>query len=125
MLGSNKRLLACEGRCITSWLFTAVQKCLQNRPFVSSSIHVSSLLFVWVGVLLVYISLTGPPLHPSVSLNTSCRDCYKGSATAFLRNMFLSLAVERGPQRCGYIKEAERRQKNRRHVPQNAFSVLR
>jgi hypothetical protein len=27
---------------------------------------------MWVGVLLVYMSLTGPPLHPSVSLNTSC-----------------------------------------------------
>jgi hypothetical protein len=76
---------------------------------------------VWVGVLLVYMSLTGPPLHPSVSLNTSCRDRYKGGATAFLRNMFSSLAVERGPKRCGHIKEAERRQKNRRHVPQNAL----
>jgi hypothetical protein len=42
------------------------------------------------------MSLTGPPLHPSVSLNTSCRDRYKGGATAFLRNMFSSLAVERG-----------------------------
>jgi hypothetical protein len=70
---------------------------------------------------LVYMSLTGPPLHPSVSLNTSCRDRYKGGATAFLRNMFSSLAVERGPKRCGHIKEAERRQKNRRHVPQNAL----
>src|SRR5829696_6440982 len=61
---------------------------------------------MWVGVLLVYMSLTGPPLHPSVSLNTSCRDWYKGSATAFLRNMFSSLAVERGPKRCGHIKRS-------------------
>jgi hypothetical protein len=76
---------------------------------------------VWVGVLLVYMSLTGPPLHPSVGFNTSCRHRYKGSATAFLRNMFSSLAVERGPKRCGHIKEAERRQRNRRHVPQNAL----
>jgi hypothetical protein len=67
------------------------------------------------------MSLTGPPLHPSVSLNTSCRDRYKGSATAFLRNMFSSLAMERGPKRCGHMKEAERRQRNRRHVPQNAL----
>ena len=95
--------------------------CLQNRPFVSGSIHVCSPLFVWVGVLLVYMSLTSPPLHPSVSLNTSCRDRYKGGATGFLQNMFSSLAVERGPKRCGHIKEAERRQKNRRHVPQNAL----
>jgi hypothetical protein len=78
---------------------------------------------VWVGVLLVYMSLTGPPLHPAVSLNTSCRDRYKGSATAFLRNMFSSLAVERGPKRCGHIKEAERRQKNRRHVPQERLGL--
>jgi hypothetical protein len=121
MLGSNQRPLPCEGRSITSWLFAGVQNYLQNRPFVSGSIHVCSPLFVWVGVLLVYMSLTGPPLHPSVSLNTSCRDRYKGGATAFLRNMFSSLAVERGPKRCGHIKEAERRQKNRRHVPQNAL----
>ncbi len=31
----------------------------------------------------------------------SPRDWYKGSATGFLRNMFSSLAVERGPKRCG------------------------
>ena len=54
-------------------------------------------------------------------LNTSCRHRYKGSATALLRNMFSSLAMERGPKRCGHIKEAERRQRNRRHVPQNAL----
>jgi hypothetical protein len=68
MLGSNQRPLSCEVRSITSWLFTGVQKCLQNRTIVSVSIHVCSLLFVWVGVLLVYMSLIGPPLHPSVSL---------------------------------------------------------
>ena len=52
MLGSNQRPLPCEGRAITSWLFTGVQKCLQNRPFVSGSIHVCSSLFMWVGVLI-------------------------------------------------------------------------
>jgi hypothetical protein len=34
--------------------------------------------------------------------------------------MFSSLAVERGPKRCGHIKEAERCQKDRRHLPQSA-----
>jgi hypothetical protein len=104
-----------------SWAFAVVQKGLQISIFSLARYRGCSPLFVWVGVLLVYMSLTGPPLHPSVSLNTSCRDRYKGSATAFLRNMFSSLAVERGPKRCGHIKEAERRQKNRRHVPQNAL----
>ena len=102
-------------------MFAVVQKRLQIKGILSGTLRACSLLFVWVGVLLVYMSLTGPPLHPSVSLNTSCRDRYKGGATAFLQNMFSSLAVERGPKRCGHIKEAERRQKNRRHVPQNAL----
>jgi hypothetical protein len=53
MLGSNQRPLPCEGRSITSWLFTDVQKYLQNRPFVSGRIHDCSPSFVWVGVLLV------------------------------------------------------------------------
>jgi hypothetical protein len=38
-----------------------------------------------------------------------------------LQDMFSSLVMERGPKRCGHIKEAERRQRNRRHVPQNAL----
>jgi hypothetical protein len=54
MLGSNQRPLPCEVRSILSWLFAAVHNRLQNRPFVSGSIHVCSPLFVWVGVLLVY-----------------------------------------------------------------------
>ena len=104
------------------WLFPGVQKYLQISGFLGGTLRACSPLFVWVGVLLVYMSLTSPPLHPSVSLNTtSCRDRYKGIATAFLRNMFSSLAMERGPKMCGYIEEAERRQKNRRHVPQNAL----
>jgi hypothetical protein len=84
-------------------LFAAVQKLLQISILSLRGYRECSPLFVWVGVLLVYMSLTGPPLHPSVSLNTSCRDRYKGGATAFLRNMFSSLAVERGPKRCGHI----------------------
>ena len=53
MLGSNQRPLPCEGRSRMSQLFAVVQKCLQNRPFVSGSIHLCSPLFVYVGVLLV------------------------------------------------------------------------
>jgi hypothetical protein len=33
MLGSNQRLLPCEGGAITSWLFVCVQKCLQISIF--------------------------------------------------------------------------------------------
>jgi hypothetical protein len=58
MLGSNQRPLPCEGRSITPWLFATVQKCLQNRRFASGSIHGCSPSFAWVGVLLVYMSLT-------------------------------------------------------------------
>jgi hypothetical protein len=57
MLGSNQRPLPCESRSITSWLFAGVQKDLQNRAFVGRGIRVCSPLFVWVGVLLVYIVL--------------------------------------------------------------------
>src|SRR5215211_570638 len=59
------------------------------------------------------MSLTGPSLHPSVSLNTSCRDRYKGGPTAFLQNMFSSLAVERGQKRCGHIQESRTPSKGR------------
>jgi hypothetical protein len=57
MLGSNQRPLPCEGRSITLWLFATVQKYLQNSAFSLSRSRVCSPLFVWVGVLLVYISL--------------------------------------------------------------------
>ena len=36
-----------------SWLFTVVQKYLQNQALASGSIRVCSPLFAWVGVLLV------------------------------------------------------------------------
>jgi hypothetical protein len=68
-----------------------------------------------------FLACLGKQLHSSVSLDTSRRDWHKGSATAFLRNVFSSLAVERGPQLCGHIKVAEHRQKDGRHVPQNAL----
>jgi hypothetical protein len=38
-----------------------------------------------------------------------------------LQDVFSSLVMERGTKRCGHIIEAERRQKDRRHVPQNAL----
>jgi hypothetical protein len=38
-----------------------------------------------------------------------------------LQDMFSSLVMERGPKRCGHIKEAERCQKDCRHVSQNAL----
>jgi hypothetical protein len=63
MLGSNQRPLPCEGGAIMPQLFVVVQKHLQNRTFASGSIHICSPLFVWVGVLLVYISLTATPRH--------------------------------------------------------------
>jgi hypothetical protein len=61
MLGSNQRPLPCEGRSITSWLFAGVQKYLQINGFLSGKLRVCSPLFVWVGVLLVYMSLTATP----------------------------------------------------------------
>jgi hypothetical protein len=63
MLGSNQRPLPCEGRSIRSWSFMTVQKYLQNRVLPSGSIRVYSPLFAWVGVLLVYTSLTVTPVH--------------------------------------------------------------
>jgi hypothetical protein len=54
MLGSNQRPLPCKVRSIKPWLFTDVQKYLQNSVFTSGSIRVCSSLFAWVGVLLVY-----------------------------------------------------------------------
>jgi len=63
MLGSNQRPLPCESRSIRSWLFVTVQKHLQ----ISISSHIfcrpCSSLFAWVGVLLVYMSLTATPTH--------------------------------------------------------------
>ena len=53
MLGSNQRPLPCEVRSILSWLFAVVQKYLQNGAFAFGGIRVCSLLFMWVGVLLV------------------------------------------------------------------------
>ncbi len=61
MLGSNQRPLPCEGRSITSWLFATVQKYLQTGTFILSDCRHCSQLFAWVGVLLVYISLTATP----------------------------------------------------------------
>jgi hypothetical protein len=61
MLGSNQRPLPCEGRSITLWLFAAVRKYLQNGTFYLNISRVCSPLFVWVGVLLVYMSLTSTP----------------------------------------------------------------
>ena len=53
MLGSNQRPLPCEGKFITSWLFTAVQKYLQNELFSLRMSRGCSRAFAWVGVLLV------------------------------------------------------------------------
>jgi hypothetical protein len=61
MLGSNQRPLPCEGRSITSWSFATVQKHLQTGTFSVNMSRVCSPLFVWVGVLLVYFSLTATP----------------------------------------------------------------
>src|SRR3954468_24856508 len=61
MLGSNQRPLPCEGRSITSCLFAGVQKYLQIEGFHSGILRVRLPLFVWVGVLLVYMSLTATP----------------------------------------------------------------
>jgi hypothetical protein len=38
---------------MTSWLFVAVQKSLQNDNFTPGSTRGRSLMFMWVGVLLV------------------------------------------------------------------------
>jgi len=51
-----------------SWLFAEVQNRLQNREFTSGNVRVCPSLFVWVGVLLVYIPKAvvneiGPPLR--------------------------------------------------------------
>ena len=62
MLGSNQRPLPCEGRSITSWLFAGVHKYLQDAVFSSRRVRVCSLLFAWVGVLLVYMSLIATPV---------------------------------------------------------------
>ena len=61
MRGSNQKLLPCEVRSIMSWLFTGVQNHLQNRRFTAGCIRLCSRLFVWVGVLLVYMSLAARP----------------------------------------------------------------
>src|SRR5918994_1860588 len=61
MRGSNQQLLPCEVRSIMSWLFAAVQKCLQIRIFFLRFCRLCSSLFVWVGVLLVYMSLAARP----------------------------------------------------------------
>jgi len=53
MLGSNQRPLPCEVRNHLSLAFVVVQKQLQNDAFASGGIRVRSLLFMWVGVLLV------------------------------------------------------------------------
>jgi hypothetical protein len=63
MLGSNQRPLPCEVRSILSWLFAAVQKLLQISIFSLEDHRECSPLFVWVGVLLVYTSLTATPAH--------------------------------------------------------------
>jgi hypothetical protein len=65
MLGSNQRPLPCEVRSLMSWLFTGVQKTLQNRPFTAGCIRLCSWLFVWVGVLIgvVRVSRVRDYLH--------------------------------------------------------------
>jgi hypothetical protein len=50
MLVSNQRPLPCEVKATISWLFTVVQKYLQNEVFRSIACRVRSPLFVWVGV---------------------------------------------------------------------------
>ncbi len=50
MLVSNQRPLPCEVKATVSWLFTVVQKYLQNEVFRSIACRVRSPLFVWVGV---------------------------------------------------------------------------
>jgi len=67
MLGSNQRPLPCEGRSLLSWLFAAVQKLLQISIFSLTGYRECSPLFVWVGVLLVYRSLSATP-HFSISV---------------------------------------------------------
>ncbi len=61
MLGSNQRPLPCEGKALLSYMFAGVQKYLQNCAFSLSRSRVCSPLFVWVGVQLVYMSLTATP----------------------------------------------------------------
>jgi len=53
MLGSNQRPLPCEGKTFVLQAFADVQKHLQNHVFAPGNIRTCSLLFVWVGVLLV------------------------------------------------------------------------
>jgi hypothetical protein len=60
MLGSNQRPLPCESRSITSWLFVVVQKHLQISIFSLADHRGCSLLFAWVGVLLVYQDQPSP-----------------------------------------------------------------
>src|SRR5215217_9204613 len=51
--GSNPYPPPCKVRAFLSCMFVVVQKHLQNRTFAPGSIRLYSLLFVWVGVLLV------------------------------------------------------------------------
>jgi hypothetical protein len=55
MLGSNRRPLPCEGSALLSLVFVVVQKYLQNSQFATMMLHSCSPLFMWVGVLLVYL----------------------------------------------------------------------
>ena len=61
MLGANQRPLQCEGKSIMSRLLATVQKYLQNCIFSLSRPRVCSPLFVWVGVVPVYMGLTARP----------------------------------------------------------------
>ena len=54
MLGSNQRPLPYEVNALLSWMFVAVQKCLQNDTFSLRMFRGCSPTFAWVVVLLVY-----------------------------------------------------------------------
>ena len=54
MLGSNQRPLPCEVKALLSWMFVAVQRCLQNDMFSLRMFRGCSPTFAWVVVLLVY-----------------------------------------------------------------------
>ena len=75
--GSNPRPPPCKVRTLSSWTFALVQKYLQNRTFTSDDIRSCSLLFAWVGVLLVYIGgsavrkAIGDDVHLMVDVNNA------------------------------------------------------
>jgi hypothetical protein len=59
MLGSNQRPLPCEGSSGMLRMFVAVQKSLQIGTFSLGACRGCSSLFVWVGVLIGVLRVSG------------------------------------------------------------------